>query len=74
MYLAHCDREGRYRFVNRAYAARFGLEPDQMVGRLMADVVGPDGTSSSAGTWKPRFGASESQFELEIPDERLGPR
>ena len=31
----------RYRFVNRAYAQRFGLEPEQVVGRLMSDVVGP---------------------------------
>lgn len=39
--LTQCSRDLRYRFVNRAYAERFGLTPDQIVGRRIVDVLGP---------------------------------
>ena len=39
-YIAHCDAERRYRFVNQAYATRLGLGPEQVVGRHIWEVVG----------------------------------
>lgn len=36
------DGDGRYRFANRAAAAAAGLAPDEMIGKPMANVVGPD--------------------------------
>jgi PAS domain S-box-containing protein len=38
--LAHCDRDGRFRFVNRPYAARFGAEPHELIGRHIQEVIG----------------------------------
>jgi PAS domain S-box-containing protein len=35
------DRDGRYEFVNKAYRA-FGREPRSIVGRRVADVLGPE--------------------------------
>jgi PAS domain S-box-containing protein len=40
--IAHCDTEGRYRLVNQAYAERFGLRPEECVGKTMAEILGPD--------------------------------
>ncbi|HEX9945131.1 MAG TPA: PAS domain-containing protein [Thermoanaerobaculia bacterium] len=40
--IAHCDAERRFLFVNRAYAARFGLTPDQIIGRPIAEVLGEE--------------------------------
>jgi PAS domain S-box-containing protein len=39
--LSHCDPDSRYLFVNRTYAERFGLDAEQLVGRRIADVIGP---------------------------------
>jgi PAS domain S-box-containing protein len=36
--VAHCDRELRYRFVNRQYAALFGKHPAELVGKHVRDV------------------------------------
>jgi len=38
--IAHCDTEGRYTFVNRNYAERRGLTPEQVVGKRIPEVVG----------------------------------
>ena len=29
--IAHCDRSHRFKFVNKPYAARFGLQPSDLV-------------------------------------------
>jgi len=36
------DRDGQYRFANRAAAATTGISPEDMIGKPMANVVGPD--------------------------------
>jgi PAS domain S-box-containing protein len=40
--ITHCDAERRFLFANRAYAARFGMTPDQMTGRPVVEVVGEE--------------------------------
>ena len=72
--LAHCGRDRRYRFVNRGYAARFGLTPQQIVGRTIAEVVG----HTAYASFKPHVDAvldgERIEFEMEVPYERLGTR
>jgi PAS domain S-box-containing protein len=38
----HVDAARRYRFANRPYAERYGLTPDAIVGRRVAEVVGAE--------------------------------
>jgi PAS domain S-box-containing protein len=40
--ITHCDAGRRFLFANRAYAARFGMTPEQMTGRLVVEVVGEE--------------------------------
>ena len=40
--VAHCDREPRFKYVNRAYAERLGMEPASLVGRTAEEVLGAD--------------------------------
>src|SRR6516165_2527218 len=40
--IAHCDTEARYKFVNRHWAERRCLTPEQMVGKSVPEVVGED--------------------------------
>jgi len=74
VYLAHCDREGRYRFVNRAYAARFGLEPEHLIGRRIADIIGEEGYRLYAGFVETALAGERVEFELEAPFAGLGNR
>ena len=40
--LAQCDRDRRFLFANKANADRFGLQPSDMIGRTIADVLGAE--------------------------------
>ena len=40
--LASCGLDRRFRFVNQANAARFGLKPADMVGRSIDELLGPE--------------------------------
>jgi signal transduction histidine kinase/CheY-like chemotaxis protein len=70
--LAHCDRENRYLFVNRAYAARFGLTPEKVVGRRIAEIVGDKAFASFEHYARRALAGERVEFELDIPYERIG--
>src|SRR6185503_3189483 len=40
VFIAYCDRDARFKFTNRPYAARFGLEPADLIGKTIADILG----------------------------------
>ena len=40
--IAQFDREYRYRFANGFFAARYGLKPEDLIGRTIAEVTGND--------------------------------
>ncbi len=42
VFVAHFDRERRYRFVNRTYARRFDRRPDQIVGKFIWEIIGDE--------------------------------
>jgi two-component system cell cycle sensor histidine kinase/response regulator CckA len=72
IYLAHCDREGRYRFVNPAYAARFGLSPRDVTGKHISEVVGRDAFEAFRPHVDKALSGSRVDFEIEIPYDSLG--
>ena len=72
--LAHCDREERFLFVNRAYAARLHLTPEQIIGRTMADVIGNEARSVLAPYIKRVLAGERVEFEIEIPYRDIGRR
>jgi PAS domain S-box-containing protein len=65
--IAQCDTEGRYKFVNRPYAARFGLEPRDVSGKHIADVVGEVAFSTFRNHVEQVLTGTPVQFEVEIP-------
>jgi PAS domain S-box-containing protein len=65
--IAQCDRDGRYKFVNRAYAERFGLRPDDVVGRHLRDVVGEAAYASLHDRVIDTLTGRAVEFEIEIP-------
>jgi PAS domain S-box-containing protein len=67
VYVARCDKHRRYLFVNRTYAERFGLIPDQIVGHPIADILGQPAYQAIA-EYVDRVLAGEAvRFEVEIP-------
>ena len=74
VFLAHCDREYRLKFVNRPYAQRFGRTPDELVGKRIDELIG----ATAFAAFKPRIdealGGRRVEFEMEIPYERFGRR
>src|SRR5262249_6930842 len=40
VYIAYCDMQSHFKFVNKAYAERFGLKPEDCIGRHIADLLG----------------------------------
>lgn len=65
--IIHCDTEARYRFVNAPYAARFGLSPDQVVGKHIADVLGDEAYESIRSYVEAAKRGESAEFEQQIP-------
>jgi PAS domain S-box-containing protein len=74
VFLAHCDAEGRYRFVNRGYAERFGLSRDDVVGRRIPEVLGEEAYASFRAYVERVLAGEPVEFEVEVPYQTLGPR
>ncbi len=39
-FIAYTDKELRYHFVNRAYEDKFGLSPDEVMGKTIPEIIG----------------------------------
>jgi PAS domain S-box-containing protein len=72
--IVHCDRGARFRFVNGPYASRFGLQPRQIVGRTIADVVGAEAYERFRHYVEAALAGEQVEYEMSIPYEQLGPR
>jgi PAS domain S-box-containing protein len=67
VYLCHCDADGRLLFVNRPYAARFGLTPAQVLGRRIPEVVGETAYAAFSNYVEDAIAGQPVEFETEIP-------
>lgn len=72
--IAHCDIEGRFKYVNKPYAARHGLEPADVVGKHIRDVLGPAGYATIAPHVDAVLRGERVEFEVEIFVEGIGPQ
>src|SRR5688500_29970 len=70
--IAHCDLEHRFKFVNRPYAARFGLHPADLIGRSIADVLGQEAYDTIRPYLDRAIAGHRVDVEIEVPYERLG--
>jgi PAS domain S-box-containing protein len=74
VYLAHCDRERRYRFVNKAYAERFGLSPQEIVGKPIPEVLGREAYERFRHHVDAVLAGQAPEFDVEIPYPGRGAR
>ena len=73
VFLAHMDRAHRFRFVNKAYAARYGLTPEEIVGKDLSRIIGQAGYDACRPYLEHALNGERVDFEIELPDDRIGP-
>jgi PAS domain S-box-containing protein len=66
VYLVQIDRQHRFRFVNRTFAARFGFTPEKLVGMDMADVLGSAAYAACRPRLEQALAGERMEFELEL--------
>ena len=74
LFIIHCDAETRYKFVNAAYAQQFGIDPEKVIGRKIADVVEPAAYDIVRPHVEAALRGERVEFEKMIPYEKLGER
>lgn len=74
IYLAHCDRDHRYKFVNRTYAQRYGRTPEDIVGRHVSELTGEEAYGTFRNHMEGCLAGHRVEFEMEIPYATLGHR
>jgi PAS domain S-box-containing protein len=72
--LAQVDCNERYRFVNQAYAKRFGLASEQIVGRSVREILGEQAYQLIRPHLQRVRQGELVDYEIEIPYERIGRR
>ena len=72
--LAHCDRDSRYIFVNRAYTERLGKRVDEVIGRRIDEVVGQAAYAAVEPYIRRVLAGEAVEFEIEVPYETLRTR
>jgi two-component system cell cycle sensor histidine kinase/response regulator CckA len=71
-YIAHVATDKRFRFVNKAYALRFGLTPQQVVGRHIWEVLGGEAYESLRPYVEQVLEGKSVEFEIEVPFAKIG--
>jgi PAS domain S-box-containing protein len=74
VFLAHCDAEGRFRFVNRGYAERFGVRREDIVGKRIPEVLGEAAYASFRAYVERALAGEAVEFEVEVPYRAIGTR
>ena len=70
--IAHCDRSHRFMFVNKPYAARFGLQPSDLIGRSIAEVLGAEAYRTIHPYLTEALAGRRVEVEVAVPYETLG--
>jgi PAS domain S-box-containing protein len=72
--LAQCSRDSRFLFANRALSERYGFEPEQLIGRPIAEVMGEQGFEAIKPYIQRVLAGEYVRFEAEVPYATLGRR
>ncbi len=72
VYIAHCDREMRFKFVNKAYAERFGLKPEDCLGKPISEILGETAFKDIVKYIEIVLSGQPVEFEIEITYPKTG--
>ncbi|MEO6874668.1 MAG: PAS domain S-box protein [Opitutaceae bacterium] len=74
VFLCQVDREHRYRFANRAYAARYDRVPEELLGKHITEIIGEESYRLARSRIDSAFAGQREEFDLELPYRSLGLR
>ena len=74
VFLAQCDPNHRFKFVNRPYAERHGLTRDEIIGRHLSEIMGQAAYEAFKVHLDECLTGRRVEFEQEIPYAKLGAR
>ena len=72
--LTRCSRDLKYVFVNRAYASMLGLEPHEIIGKSIVEVMGNDGLAAIQPHIDRVLRGEHTEYEQEIRFQAIGSR
>lgn len=72
--LTRCTRDLKYTFANRAYADMLGLEPRQILGQPIVDVIGSDGLTAIQPYIDRVLAGEQVEYEQDVDFKTAGPR
>lgn len=73
-YISNIDTQYRYVFANRASAERFGLTPEEIVGKTVEEVMGRAAFETIRPYMDRAFRGETFSYETTVPYERIGTR
>lgn len=74
VFITQFDRQHRFKFVNRTYARRFNVEPQDVVGKHFSEVMGEGPYGAIRKHIDAALEGKRVEFEAEIAYASLGPR
>ncbi len=72
--LIRFSRDARYLFINRRHAERFGLQPEEMLGKSLAETVGAAWFETIRPYFEKALLGESVEFEAEFNYRNSGPR
>lgn len=72
--LAQIDQDHRYKFANRPYAARYGREPHEIIGKHVSEIVGVQAFEAGKPRMDLALEGKPFEFEMHVPYAQLGDR
>ena len=67
VYLAQCDHEKRYKFINRPYAELFGLQPSDIIGKHPREILGEEAYANARPYMERVLAGHETGYDLTLP-------
>ncbi|MEO7412591.1 MAG: response regulator [Opitutaceae bacterium] len=74
VFITQFDQQHRFKFVNRTYAQRFNLEPQDLVGRHFLEIMGEGVYTTIRQHIDAALEGKRVEFEAQIAYASLGPR
>ncbi|HKN88635.1 MAG TPA: PAS domain S-box protein [Nitrospiraceae bacterium] len=74
VYIVQCDTSVRYKFVNKPFAERLGMQPEDCIGKHIEEVVGLQAYESFRRYVDMALSGHAVEFEATIPYDALGRR
>src|SRR5215467_12000239 len=64
--IVRCDTEARFKFVNKHYAGRLGLTPEQVIGKRVPAVIGDKAWATLEPFFRECLAGKAVEFDVEV--------